>query len=222
MRQEYRRRFGVDGEVLLPSRGRESVSFDAPRSGIAEKTEGLTVVYAGSVYGDNFRTLEEVAAALAERGHKLVVYTPSQPPHGFEARAMEIRAPLPSAELVKNLHAKADLLLLWTDFSEDNREITKTLFPSKLVDYTAAAVPVLVVAPPDACIVDYLSKRPQAGELSTDPAPRLVAMKVDELARDPQRRRQLAEVAVAAGKEDFGYEKAFGQFCDALMRQREA
>jgi hypothetical protein len=222
MRQAYCRRFGVDGKVLLPSRGRESVSFDAPRSSIADRMEGLTVIYAGSVYGNNFRTLEDVAAALAERGHKLVVYTPSQPPIGFQARHMEIRAPLPSAELVKNLHAEADLLLLWTDFSEDNREITKTLFPSKLVDYTAAAVSVLVVAPPDACIVDYLSKRPQAGELSTDPLPKSVAMRVDELARDPQRRRQLAEGAVAAGKEDFDYEKAFGRFCAALSGSKES
>jgi thioredoxin-like negative regulator of GroEL len=69
--------------------------------------------------------------------------------------------------------------------------------------------------------VDYLSKRPQAGELSTDPAPQSVAMRVDELARDPQRRRQLAEGAVAAGKEDFDYEKAFGRFCAALSGSKE-
>jgi hypothetical protein len=39
---------------------------------------------------------------------------------------------------------------------------------------------------------------------------------------DQAKWRQVAAGAAGAGKEDFGYEKAFGKFCVALMRRREA
>jgi hypothetical protein len=218
MRREYRRRFGIDGEVLLPSRGRESIWFGTPRHGVENKTTGLIVAYAGSVYGGNFLALDAVAGALAERGHKLVIYTPSVPPKDFQARFLEIRAPLPSNDLIKELREEADILLLWTDFSPANREVVRTLFPSKMVDYTAAAVPIVAIAPQDACIVDFLSTRPEAGEVVTTDVPAEVARVVENLASRPERRLALAKGAAAAGAHDFSYENAWRLFIRALGR----
>jgi hypothetical protein len=219
MCEEYARRFGAEGEVLLPSRGRESISFAHPRAGLTEKSTGLNIVYAGSLSRRGFEVLESFAAELARGGHKLTVYTPSEAPPSVKVSALHVHRPLKSAELVRRLHEEADLLLLWTDFDPDIREVVRTLFPSKMTDYTAAAVPILVVAPEDACIVRYLESRPQAASLCTSEKPGDVAGAVGELALDHGRRHSLAAAAAQAGREDFSWESAWKTFSHALARR---
>ena len=217
MERMYRERFGVKGDVLLPVRGPGSVFFRAPRLVPPQSVSAGKVFYAGSLYGDGFAAMEKIGEALAARGHRLVVYTPSQPSADFRPRHIELRPPLPSAELVQKLHDEADLLLLLSDFSQ--RESLRTLFPSKMVDYTAAAVPILVVAPEDACIARYLKKWPLAGQLLCDDSPSAIADAVDALARDPGALQTLAEGAVSAGERNFSYEKAFEMFCSTIRRR---
>lgn len=216
MRDEYRRRFRADGKVLLPSRGRDSVWFSEPRADLAKKNTGLTVVYAGSLYGRGFEVLERVGSALSRHGHRLLVYTPSQPPLSLAPSHMDLRAPLPSQELVQRMHEDADILLLWTDFASGNEEVVRTLFPSKMVDYTAACVPILVVAPQYACITSYLSSRPNVAVLLNTHEPDNVAEAVNVLAAQPQKRAALAMGAARAGIQDFGYQSAWEIFTSAL------
>lgn len=216
MERVYRERFGCDGQVLLPSRGRESVSFEAPRSGGFAQGGKLKVFYAGSVYGKAFEELKLMAGALAAVGHRLILYTPSKLPQGFDPGNLEIRAPLSSSDLVRRLHEEADLLLLLTSFEPGLMEVIRTLFPSKMVDYTAAAVPILVVAPEQSGIADYLQERPRAAQLVCDPSPASVRAAVDSLAADPAEMFSLARGAAQAGEEDFGYETAYRRFCRAM------
>lgn len=215
---EYKKRFGVDGEVLLPSRGRDSLCFEAPRPSIDDKTSGLTVTYAGSLNGRGFERLEAFANEIVRHGHQLVVYTPSKPPSGIKLSSMQLRAPVSSRALVRQMHDESDLLLLWTDFAPENEEVIRTLFPSKMVDYTAACVPILVVAPKYACINDYLFSRPDAAELLNSQQPIEVAMSIDRLASRPAKRLALAKGAAKAGLRDFAYEKAWSTFATALRR----
>lgn len=216
MERAYRERFRCNGKVLLPSRGRDSVSFDAPRSGGFAQSGHLKVFYAGSVYGKMFEELKLLASALGAGGHRLILYTPSNLPLGFEPGHLEIRAPLSSSELVRQLHKEADLLLLLTSFEPGLMEVIRTQFPSKMVDYTAAAVPILVVAPGQSGIADYLQERPTAAQLVCDPSPDGVRAAVDLLATDPERMLALARGAGQAGEEDFGYETGYRRFCGAM------
>lgn len=216
MERAYRERFGCEGQVLLPSRGRASVSFDAPRSGGFAQSGQLKVFYAGSVYGKAFEELKLLAGALMAVGHRLILYTPSNLPPGFEPGHLEIRTPLSSSELVRQLHEEADLLLLLTSFEPDLMEVIRTQFPSKMVDYTAAAVPILVVAPEQSGIADYLQERPTAAQLVCGPSPDGVRAAVDSLAADPMEMLALARGAAQAGKEDFGYETSYRKFCGAM------
>jgi glycosyltransferase involved in cell wall biosynthesis len=218
MEREYQKRYGVAGDVLLPARSRNSVFFREPRRGLLERLSTANVFYAGSVYGENFIKMDQIGAALAARGHILRVYTLSPPPPNFRPQYMELRPPQPSvSELVKQLHEEADVLLMLSDFS--HRDSLRTLFPSKMVDYTAAAVPILVVAPEDACIAYYLKRRPLAGQLLSDDSPEAIADAVDALAMEPQTRQRLAQGAATAGGKDFSYERAFEIFRSALSRQ---
>lgn len=218
MERAYRERFGCEGQVLLPSRGRASVSFDAPRSGGFAQSGQLKVFYAGSVYGKVFEELKLLAGVLAAGGHRLILYTPSNLPPGFEPGHLEIRAPLSSSELVRQLHEEADLLLLLTSFEPGLMEVIRTQFPSKMVDYTAAAVPILVVAPEQSGIADYLREWPTAAQLVCDPAPDGVRAAVDSLAADPEGMLALACGAAQAGQDDFGYETSYLKFCGAMVK----
>jgi glycosyltransferase involved in cell wall biosynthesis len=157
-----------------------------------------------------------LAGALAAGGHRLILYTPSNLPPGFKPGHLEIRAPLSSPELVRRLHEEADLLLLLTSFEPGLMEVIRTQFPSKMVDYTAAAVPILVVAPEQSGIADYLQERPTSAQLVCDPSPDAVRVAVNTLAADPAKMISLARGAAAAGEEDFGCRQAYARFCHAM------
>ena len=219
MEQEYEQRFGVGGDVLLPSREAGAVVFSKPREEVGTPVHSAKIFYAGSITRQGFREVDAIAGVLKKRGHRLILYSGTKPPVGFTPQHIERRDPVPAAELVHRLHEEADLLLLYTDFSAPMRDVVKTLFPSKLVDYTAAAVPIVVAAPDYACIVDYLSSRPTAAELVTDNNPEVVASTIERLLADPEKRKLLAEGAVKAGMEDFDHAKVFGQFCEAIGRR---
>lgn len=222
MEQEYEQRFGVGGDVLLPSRDAEAVVFDKPRAIASGAAKPAKIFYAGSITRQGFREVDAIAGALQNHGHRLILYSGTKPPEGFVPQHIERRDPVPAAELVQRLHEEAELLLLYTDFSSSMREVVKTLFPSKLVDYTAAAVPIMVVAPDYACIVDYLRSRPTAAELVTDNNPQVVASAIEHLLAQPEKRKMLAEGAVEAGLEDFEHAKVFGKFCQAVARRVES
>jgi glycosyltransferase involved in cell wall biosynthesis len=218
MEREYARRFGAEGEVLLPSRGPSSPFHTEPRHREASSSRGLKIFHAGSISGRSFPQVDAIAGALSTRGHRLILYTASKPSRGFQPRHLEFREFVPSEELVRILHDEADIILLYTDFSPESRKIVETLFPSKLVDYTAAGTPILAVAPEYACIADYLRGRPSAADVVTTNDPGEVVQRVEELAGDNERWHSFAAGAIAAGREDFSHEAAFTRFCSALTR----
>lgn len=220
MEREYERRFGVPGDVLLPSRDAQAVVFSKPREAPSTPVHSAKIFYAGSITRQGFREVDAIAGVLKKHGHRLILYSGTKPPEGFTPQHIQRRDPVPAVELVQRLHEQADLLLLYTDFSSAMREIVKTLFPSKLVDYTAAAAPIVLAAPDYACIVDYLRSRPTAAELVTDNNPEVVASAIEQLLADPERRDLLANGAVEAGMKDFDHAKVFGQFCEAIGQRR--
>lgn len=219
MEREYERRFGVPGDVLLPSRDAQAVVFDKPRASLEDPIRSAKIFYAGSITRQGFREVDAIAGVLKTKGHRLIFYSGTRPPEGFTLQHLEQRTPVPATELVKRLHEEADLLLLYTDFSASMREVVRTLFPSKLVDYTAAAVPIVVVAPEYASVVDYLRSRPTAAELVMDNNPEAVACAIQQLLAESEKRKMLAEGAVVAGMEDFDHAKVFGQFAGAMGRE---
>lgn len=221
MEREYERRFGVPGGVLLPSRSAKGVVFSKPRASLQDPIRSGKIFYAGAVSSQSFREMDAIAGILKGKGHQLIIYSGIKPPPGFTPQYLERRPPVSAAELVEieRLHEEADMLLLYSDFSSSAREVVKTLFPSKLVDYTAAAVPIVVVAPEDTCITDYVRSRPTVAELVIGNDPAKVASAIEQLLAQPDRRKLLAEGAVAVGMEDFDHAKVFAQFCEGLGRR---
>jgi len=215
MAQLYQQRFGVDGTVMLPLRSRQSLFFKEPKKKEVESEQSKKIIYAGSIYGKGFEELDKLAQALSRHDIKLIAYTPSNF-NASQVEYLEVRNALPSDELIQVLHKEANALLLWTAFAEEARENVRTLFPSKMVDYTATGVPIVVVAPEDSCISRYLKDNRDAGYLITDSCPQKNAEQITKLLKDASELERLGKGAIAAGFKDFSFEKNFQKFCSKL------
>ncbi len=90
-------------------------------------------------------------------------------------------------------------------------------FPSKLTDYSAAALPILIHGPPWASAVQWALQEPDGALLvqETDPEPLKSAL--SKILRDPQFRLRLAQGAAAAGRKYFSAEAALGLFWHSLQ-----
>ncbi len=213
----YQKRFGEEGTLLLPFRGRGDKVFQEVRKPASESPRIKKIYYAGSIYGGGFRELEKIAEALSACHCELIVYTPSKPV-AEQNKYLKIRKAIPSNELIQVLHQDADALLLWTSFAKEAREAVRTLFPSKMVDYTAAAVPIVVLAPEDACISHYLKEKPNIGYLIHESCPKTVARQIADLLNKPTECERLAQGAILAGTEEFSFEANFSIFKNKLLQ----
>lgn len=77
-------------------------------------------------------------------------------------------------------------------------------FPSKFVDYTTLALPVLAHAPHDSTIVDWAGEHPDSLELVTSLDPDALERSLRRLVNDPTHARALGASVAAAGEASFG------------------
>lgn len=223
MAEVYERRYGVPGQVMYPIRDIANPVFTdvAPRA-LATKSS-LTFGYAGSIHGEpNLRQVAAFAQAARARGHRLLVYSPQHAAlkalAGTDAIGLDVRAPLPtSAELMGRLRTEADVMLVTGSFDPLNRSVETTLFPSKLADYSAVGLPIIVWAPPFASITRFVREHPESADVVTDADATSLHLAMDRLAASPARRRQLGEAMIRLGRRFFAPEAAREMFHRALI-----
>ncbi len=215
-------KYGVHGEVMYPNRDLDL----APRpieEGRALKSPGrLTVGYAGTLgYGYGEQIIRLLPAFRAS-GSRLVVYGKS------DASA---RARLEREDVVELRGFVADPRDAWAGIQRDcdavilpylnppeaaHRLLYSCHFPSKLPEYLALGMPVVVAGPADATGVRWAAGHPQAALTVTDPDPMAVARQFERLQADPALRVSLAASAVHLGDRDFEPRRIQRQFSDAV------
>lgn len=215
MASYYEELYGAPGSVLLPCRAKEVSVYPEP----PEVSDGrpFTIAYAGSFhvgYAESFRVL---AHALEEFGGRLVMYSnlgPGNAVHlGLDSGGVCLYPTKPSQDQVANLRATADALVLVMEDKLNSR----ICFPSKLVDYTATGLPIIVLAPSDSSAAKWVDEE-QGGAIVVDNSDHDgIGQAVRGLAADPALRRQLGEAAMAAGNRAFSYERVRDQFFSALQ-----
>ncbi|MDB6007193.1 MAG: hypothetical protein JWR15_4180, partial [Prosthecobacter sp.] len=112
MRDDYRRRFGVEAAVLYPSRAADVPIFNAPPPQLAGRNCGLRVAFAGTINtGGHVDLLCSLAQALQSQDGKLLLYGPITPAsaqsNGLCAPNVELRGMLPSGQLITTLRDEA-------------------------------------------------------------------------------------------------------------------
>jgi hypothetical protein len=219
MEEHYRAWFGCSGQLLYPSRGEDSPS---PRVRVGLCAAGPpTVAYCGLVSQSGTGVLlRQLAATLARLGGYLDLYTPHDA--GLLA-AMGLDQPnvrrggfLPPQQLSETVARTAHALFLPASFEPRERNDVATLFPSKLADYTAIGLPILVWGPPYSSAVRWAAENPGATLCVRDPDPAAVLAVLERLVGDPAHAAAVAASGVAAGSRYFDVAAARATFFAAL------
>ena len=213
MAEEYTRRYGVAGTVLLPARAPNAATFSGVADRLHNSHGGPVFVFAGTINSPGYaKLLAELAAQLARHDGTLRIYGPVTPAQakasGLTAVNIQLEGWMPSSQLLQHLRSGADVLFVPMSFADADRWNMRMSFPSKLTDYTTVGLPLLICGPDDCAAVRWAQANPGVAEVVTSEDAAALGVAVDRLCGDRDHRIALACTAQSVGKRDFGAEHA--------------
>jgi glycosyltransferase involved in cell wall biosynthesis len=217
MAEMYGKAFGVFATVLYPSRAADAPKFDAPPPRLSRAAAGLTYGYAGSIVSAGYwKAIASLAQAVAPAGGRVAIFSYASRPAGFDFPNVDFRGMVPYLELPTRLRDEVDVLYVPMSFDARDRVNTEISFPSKLADYTAVGIPLLIRGPGYCSAARWARENPGVAELieTEDPAP--LAEAVRRLECDPAHRVRLGQAALSVGARMFSYGVVAAQFMSAI------
>ncbi len=218
MEENYRSRFGAPGTVLYPARGLGSPVHPTPPPGL-EVPGPLQVAYGGNVFHRGYwESLGHVASVLAETNGQLHLFGPSA--EAARANGLE-RANVVTHgftfDLAARLRSLAHVLYLPMTFESREEPNMRVSFPSKLVEYTATGLPLLIHGPAYCSAVRWALDHPGIAAVVTEPGVAPLRAALADLSV-PARRRAFAETAIRVAQPLFSPARAEEIFHRALRR----
>lgn len=221
MAERYRQKFGAVGEVIYPSRGKDSIE---PKVRVRpDGSHGPVVAFGGALYTEGGRELiRRLAEILEGIGGRVDLYTQDSMELirriGLERPGVRVVGFLPAAEMARRMAETADALFLPASFYPNEAFDVSTLFPSKLADYTAVGLPVLIWGPEYSSAVQWGVENPGASILVTDPSGASLPQELSRLVTDKAWAAGIATAGVAAGLRYFTAASAQRTLLAALNR----
>ena len=216
MEEYYRVQYGASGTVLYPSRAASAPWANSPPE---PKPRTLIVAYAGTVAYKGYRgALQAMARALVSVGGALVLYANLS---GAEAasiagdlRNVSIRDFVPSTEIVDLLRGGADVVFLpMTSAMGLNARLS---FPSKLADYAATGLPIIVYGPKDSSAYCWAKENPSAAIAVPEGDEAALLLWIQRLSSDSELRRRIGTAALEVGRKYFDGKVAQGKLIEAI------
>ena len=136
----------------------------------------------------------------------------------MEGSHVSVRPVVPFGELFEGLRRDADVLFVPMSFAAEDAPNMRAGFPSKIADYTAVGLPLLIWGPPYCSAVRWARENSGAAEVVDEPAAAALRISVTRLMRDAQYRRSLAEAALHKGREFFAHDAAVEKFQRLIAR----
>ena len=159
------RKYGVRGEVMYPNRD-ESLRPRPPEwSRELRNPPHLTVGFVGNVNYGYGEALAELLPAMEQTGCQLRIWGP---PPGQECRALaksgnvSLEGFLPSPEVWEPVKRECDAVILPYSSSERMKQLYSYHFPSKLPEYLALGMPVIITGPEYATGVRWGKRNPES------------------------------------------------------------
>ena len=218
MAQDYERRYQKHSEVMYPSRGEDCPRFDDP----APLRQGrCNIAFAGTIAGRGYgELLKSAAEAAAAQGGKLLLFSGVTQElfeqQGLHHPAIEYRRMLPSPDMIRTMREDADFLYVPMSFAASDASNMEKGFPSKLTDYTAVGLPLLIVGPEYCSAVQWAAKNPGVAAVVTQASEKALGAKLAELISSPAVRQQLARTALEVGEKCFSPEIARRIFMQSI------
>jgi len=222
MAQDFKMRFGVPGEVLYPLQPPD-VSAPGPqlsKTGNKNKTV-LTVAYAGSIYEGYERILFLLAESLEKLGGRLLIYSANSDAlyqNGLVRNNIIIRAPVPPNQIIDKLRNEADVLCAAMSFRADHLPAMRAAFPSKLADYTATGLPIIVCGPPTCSLVRWAQENRGTAQIVCEERAEAMQAALRQIIEDDSYRASLAAESWKKGYEFFSHDVVTAQFYRAISK----
>lgn len=221
MADEYRRRYNAIGDVLYPSRATDAPVFMEPADMLAQRCQPFTVAFAGTIYPLYADGLRRIAAALrATCAGRLLVYGP-RPSKSVRSLLqepnIELRDRVSSAELIRQCRHEAHAMFVPMSYLEQHRPDMETAFPSKLADYTAMGLPLVIDGPEYCTAMRWARDNPGIAEVTTEGTIDGLAACIRRL-QDPAHRICLAREAISRGNEYFAPDRAISLLYSKLIQ----
>ena len=220
MEAYYRQQYGAPGTVLYPGRAKDVIASTTPPS--PRSSGGFTIAYAGSLHSAYAQILRMLASQLFSINGCLRIFsrlTSKEARHlGLDAPNIVIEPVLPPTELIRALRNGADaLVLVMTEPGLGSR----ICFPSKLVDYTATGLPIIIAAPRESAPAYWAGEHPSAALFVEAGDVNGLREAVVALANDSAKRLTLGARAQEIGNDQFSYTRARDTFFSAVRRRLE-
>jgi hypothetical protein len=218
MSREYLERYGEPAEVMYPSRARECPEFEDPPARLAASDKPFTIVFAGTINSNGYiRALLALQDALKAAVGRLLIFGPLK---CDEAKRVGLNSStavcglLSASDLLVRLREEADALFVPMSFDSYDASNMETAFPSKLADYTAAGLPLLIYGPSYCSAVAWARENPGVAEVVEveDALPNAI----DRLAKDADHRVALGKRALEVGRQYFAHKRVQQAFHQAL------
>lgn len=211
-------RYGVKGDVLYPNRSRNIVPRPQELSRSLRRSNGLVIGYVGSMVYGYEQALESLAPGLHSQGVTLRIYS-RQVPSFIGQLGVEYAGCIQSdRELWLKVQAECDAVILPYPTNPEHRlqALYRTHFPSKLPEYLALGMPIIVTGPREATGVQWALAHPDTCVVVPSDCPGNWPVTLRRLATDDTFRSDLANAAVAAGNSEFAPEKIVAYFASRL------
>lgn len=203
--------------VLYPGLS-PSANLHAPPMPLGkDDRKGLTFGFIGLVHTGMRDLMFKMGRLLNAEGHRLVLHSPQAASLLEEpvAAGMVDGGWIPTESVAHKLRETADVLFLPMSFKPADLPNTKVAFPSKLVEYCAAGLPVLIWGPPYCSGVRWAREHPGFAEVVETGKEEAVIEAIHRLA-DPAHRQQMGECSLSLAREFFAHERTFGLFLKVL------
>ena len=221
MCEDYARRYGAPGTVLLPYRAADAPVFSTVAERLQRVNGAPVFAFAGTINSPGYAALlRALAAGIAKHNGELLIFGPltreAAIAAGLDLPNIRLGGLLKADELLLRLRADADVLFVPMSFAADDRDNMRMGFPSKLTDYTAVGLPLLIVGPPDCSAVTWARSHPGVAEVVASDNTHALEPAIVRLAGDAAHRVALAKAAQEVGGREFSAATADAIFDSAL------
>lgn len=222
MRNAYFERYGEEAYLLYPTRADRCPDFTAPPVRLGQSAHRFTVAFAGSINTSGYvEALRALHASLEPVGGRLLVFGPLTPSEASDAGLNLANIVLCGfvnwPELIRRLREEVDALFVPMSFTVADRLNMEMAFPSKLADYTAVGLPLLIYGPEYCSAVRWAKENPGASEVVTTEGTIALGNAVERLASSPSTRVLLGMRALEVGRRDFSSSLVRDVFNHALL-----
>jgi glycosyltransferase involved in cell wall biosynthesis len=209
MSRAYSSRYGERAEVIYPSRARDCPDFAEPPARLSRNDGPFTIAFAGTINSDGYvQALRALQDALETVNGRLMIFGPQR------IENTDFRGLVDAHKLLMHLREESDALFVPMSFDPSDRANMELAFPSKLADYTATGLPLLIYGPGYCSAVAWARDNEGVAEV-VESEPDLKNA-IERLANNPTHRQSLGQRALDIGRKYFSYDQVQQTFIRAL------